>query len=72
LTAPVSTASIALPAMLVPSRPGLGHRHEPLVGEHRLDDLAGANADRHRVLVRHRLLEEVLRLEVAQHGLLAS
>ena len=48
---------------------GLGHRHEPLVGEHRLDDLAGAHADRHRVLVRHRLLEEALRLEVAQHRL---
>ena len=28
------------------------HRHEPLVGEHRLDDLAGAAAARHDHLVR--------------------
>ena len=47
----------------------LGHRHEPLVGEHRLDHLAGAHADRHRVLVRHHLLEKALRFEIAQHRL---
>jgi hypothetical protein len=32
--------------------PRLRRRDEPLVGEHRLDDLPGAHADRHRVLVR--------------------
>ena len=31
---------------------GLAHRHEPLIGEHRLDDFAGAAASRHDHLVR--------------------
>ena len=40
---------------------GLRHRHEPLVGEHRLDDLAGAPAARHDHLVRLLGDDEALR-----------
>ena len=49
----------------------LCHRHEPLVGEHGLDHLAGAGADRNHVFVRYRLFQKTLVLEVSEHRLAA-
>jgi hypothetical protein len=41
---------------------GLAHRHEPLVGEHRLDDDTGTIAARHLQEMRLDLVEEALLL----------
>ena len=49
---------------------GLRHRHEPLVGQHRLDDLPGARAARHHQLVLLGLDQQAERIEVG-HDLLA-
>ncbi len=46
---------------------GPGHRDEPLVGQHRLDDLPGARAARHRQAVLLRLDEQAERVEVGHH-----
>ena len=43
---------------------GLGHRDEPLVGQHRLDDLPGARTTRHHQLVLLDLDQETLCLQV--------
>ncbi len=48
---------------------GLGHGHVPLVGQHRLDDGAGARAARHHQLVLLGLDQEAQRVEVGHHGL---
>ncbi len=48
----------------------LAHRHEPLVGQHRLDHHAGAVAARHHQLVRLDRFQQAQRLEVG-HDLLA-
>ena len=48
---------------------GLVDGHEPLVGEHRLDDLAGARAARHHQAVLLRLHQQAQRLEVGHHPL---
>ena len=48
----------------------LAHRDEPLVGEHRLDDLSGALAARHGEAVLARCFQQALRLQVG-HDLLA-
>jgi hypothetical protein len=64
---PEATQARALPAMLLPSAAGLAHRHEPLVGEHRLDDDTGAIAARHLQEMRLDLVEEALLLEIADH-----
>ncbi|MNV18634.1 hypothetical protein D3C71_1094660 [compost metagenome] len=47
----------------------LAHRHEPLVGQHGLDHLAGAGADRHHELVLLHLDQRADGLEVGHHGL---
>ncbi len=49
----------------------LRHGDEPLVGEHRLDDLPGARAARHHELVLAHLHEQALRLQVG-HDTLAG
>ncbi len=49
--------------------PRLGHGHEPLVGEHRLDDLAGAPAARHHQLVLLGLDQQAQGLEIGHHAL---
>jgi hypothetical protein len=49
----------------------LGHGHEPLVGEHGLDHLAGAGAARHHQLVLLGLDQQALRFQVG-HDLLAG
>ena len=43
--------------------------HEPLVGEHRLDDLAGALAARHHAACASSPRPAGLRLEVGEHRL---
>ncbi len=48
---------------------GLAHRHEPLVGQHRLDDLPGAGTARHHQLVLFRFHQQALRLQVGHDGL---
>ena len=50
-------------------RRGLGQRHEPLVGQHRLDHLAGAAAARHHHLVRLLRHQQPRGGEIGQHGL---
>jgi hypothetical protein len=47
----------------------LGHGHEPLVGQHGLDHLAGAGAARHHQLVLLGLDQQALRLQVGHHRL---
>ena len=47
-TAARQSCCIVLPGHNVRGRRRLRHRHEPLVRQHRLDDLAGASAARHR------------------------
>jgi hypothetical protein len=69
-TSPDSTASIAPWAMDLPvDRAGLGHRDEPLVGQHRLDHLAGAGAARHHQLVLLDLHQQAGGLQVRHHRL---
>ena len=53
----------------VRGRRRLGQRHEPLVGQHRLDHLARASAARHHHLVRLLRHHEASRREVGQHRL---
>jgi hypothetical protein len=48
---------------------GLGHRHEPLVGQHRFDHGAGAGAARHHQLVLLRLDQEAQCFEIGHHCL---
>ncbi len=50
-------------------RAGLGGGDEPLIGEHGLDDLAGARTNRHHVFVRHRFFEKALRFQVFEQRL---
>ena len=45
------------------------HRHEPLIGQHRLDDLAGAPAARHHHPVRLLFGHEPRRTQVREHRL---
>jgi hypothetical protein len=47
----------------------LAHGDEPLVGQHGLDDLAGAGAARHHQLVLLGLDQQALRLQVGHDGL---
>ena len=44
----------------------LGHRYEPLVGEHGLDDLAGARADGQHQLVRLHFKQQSFFLQISQ------
>ena len=45
------------------------HFHEPLIGEHGLDNRIGAAAARHHQLVRLGLAEKTLRFEIGEHTL---
>ena len=47
----------------------LAHRHVPLLGEHRLDDLAGAAAARHHHPVRLLADEQAGGTQIGQHAL---
>ena len=47
----------------------LAHGNEPLIGQHRLDGLAGALAGRHHAFMWHGFLQKLLRFQVTQHRL---
>ena len=53
-------------------RRGLGHRDEPLIGQHRLDDFAAAPAARHDHPVRLFADQQSRGLEVGEHRLRAA
>jgi hypothetical protein len=70
-TWPLLTASMAFWAMLAAVGAGLVDGHEPLVGEHGLDHLAGAGAARHLQAVLLGLDQQAFGIEVG-HDLLAG